>query len=191
MRKATRVLLTTIAIILLASRSYADTRVDLIARLMKAQGIEEMFEQQIRYTEEKGTEQARRILDQYLSSFTPNEEYRKKFTQAYLRYQSSLMNKWSAKDFTSVWSGYFGRDFTDSELSELVDFYESPLGRKERLAIRRAQPEFFDHFNALAQPIIDKATIDYIAELKDISKACRCSSKTQSEPDASAAGDPL
>lgn len=152
----------------------ADTREQNLDRLIKAQGIAEMFEQQRQYSKVEGEKQAREILNQFLSRMNPNAEFQKRFSDAFMSYIAKLESPWSTTEITAAWAKYYGAGFTDAELARLVTFYESPLGQKERVASQAALVQFTEHFRALGEPILKKATDEYIAELQLTAKECKC-----------------
>ena len=120
----------------------ADVRQDSINRLMKAQGIVEIFEQQKQYGKIEGEKQARKILDQILSRMNPNDTFRKRFSDAFMTYTKKIESPWSSEEITLAWAQYYGTKFSDAELNQLVEFYESPLGQKEQKASKEALLQF-------------------------------------------------
>lgn len=158
----------------LSAAAHSESREDSMNRLVKAQGLTEIFEQQKRYVKVEGEKQAKKILDQILSQMNPNEAFKKKFSDAFMGYIKKLESPWSSEEMASVWSKYYSANFTDSELKKLVEFYESPLGQKERDSSKDALMKFSEHFRKLGEPIFEKATNEYITQLQITAKECNC-----------------
>lgn len=162
------------AVFLVSGLAYADTRNEKIEALMKAQGVLEMWQQQIDYDKASGKKHARKMIDQIMTQLNPNEEFKKKFEKAYESFITVLQNKWSASDIVKAWAKYYGQHFTDSELDQLIKFYTSDIGKKEVMASKSAMIEFTKYLQNENKPVMEKALNDYIAELKVIVKDCNC-----------------
>ena len=84
---------------------------------------------------------------------------------------------WSAEEIVDVWASYYGPHFTDEELDQLIEFYSSELGRKDVSVTKQAMVQFSEHFQREGQPILEKATQEYIEEMKILAKECNCRKK--------------
>lgn len=160
---------------LLSIEAYAESRQESLNRLTKATGLVEMVEQQKQRTKSESEKQINQMLEQVFEKINPDEKFRKRISVAAEHYMQKLQSPWSAEEITSVWSKYYGDGFTDEELKTLADFYESPLGQKEREANQRALPLFSDHFTKLGEPIFTKANSEFIKEIQLTIKECKCS----------------
>lgn len=161
--------------LLLSLQAHADNRKDVINRLIVAQDVVPMFEEELKYTQQESEKEAQKILDQMLSQMKPSEEYKKKFSDAYLNFIKRIVSPWSAQELATTWGQYYSVKFSDQELSQLVSFYESPLGRKEVAASKVARMEYMQHYQKLGEPILKDAVNNYIKEMQDIARACKCS----------------
>lgn len=141
-----------------------------------------MFEQQLTMGRQQGREQADRMLEQMLSNLNPNEDFQKRFRAASEKFISALESPWSAKEIVSVWAQYYGAKFSDAELDELLNFYESDLGKKEVTASREALVDFSKHFAEARKPIIDAALKQYIQDAQRIAKECNCKQPKKAAP---------
>ena len=166
-------------LLLLPSITYADQRSEKIETLMKAQGLLEMWQQQIDYGKVEGEKQGKMMIDQMLSQLNPNEEFRERFETAYFNFIKKLHDNWTARQIVDVWAKYYGPHFTDKELDDLITFYTSDIGQKDVKSTKSAIVEFTSHFQREGQPIIEKATKEYIEELKVVAKECKCPKKTE------------
>jgi hypothetical protein len=152
----------------------ADDRSDKVKNLMEAQGLLSMFEQQLTSTKVQNEKMGEQIIQQILSQLNPNEKFQKQFKAAFLTFLKKIEAPWSADEIVAVWSKYYGSQFSDKELDQLVDFYTSDIGKKEVSASKIALTKFSEHFQALGEPIMKIAMQEYIDELKAAAKECKC-----------------
>ena len=158
------------------SASAAD-RASKIRALMEAQGLLQMFDQQMAMGRQQSRQQAQKMLDQFTANLEMPPDFDARFRDAFDEYMKALESPWGPQELVDVWADRYGRHFTDNELDQLVAFYTSPLGRKEVAASQAALPQFTDHFAELGKPIAEKATQTYIQRLQAAAKACRCAKK--------------
>ena len=158
----------------LSSGVAASEREAKIRILMEAQGLLEIFENQIELGKIQGEKAGQQMMDQMLSQLNPDEEFKSRFKSAFSNFIGKLQAPWGAGEIVNVWARYYGKHFNETELDQLIAFYTSPLGEKEVAASKSALPEFTTHFQKLGQPIFTQATQDYIKELKIIAKECKC-----------------
>ena len=161
-------------ILLLSGISNADQRTDKIEALMRAQGLLELWQQQIDYGKAQGEKQAKLMIDQMLSQLNPNEEFKTRFQKAFTNFIRKLQDNWTAQEIVDVWARYYGPHFSDKELDQLLAFYTSEIGKKDVMATKSAMKQFADYFQKEGKPIIEKATKEYIDELKLLAKECNC-----------------
>lgn len=172
MRKAILILLLAVPCL-----AYSGAREAKIETLMKAQGLLELWQQQIDYGKKEGKKQAKRIVNQILSKLNPSDVYRDRFEKAYMNFIAKLQDNWAAQQIVDVWAKYYGPHFSDEELEELILFYTSEIGQKDVKATKSTMIEFTAYFQAENKPILEKATGEYIDELKLIAKECNCRKK--------------
>ncbi|BFM12673.1 hypothetical protein R50072_28260 [Simiduia litorea] len=154
--------------------SMAGDKEDKIRQLMEAQGLLSMFESQLEMGKVQSEKVGKQMMDQLLSQINPNEEFQARFSAAFNNYMGKVTAPWGADEIVSVWGQYYGQHFTEKELDSLVDFYTSSIGQKEVKASKKALTEFTVHFQNLSEPIFQKATQDYIQELKLVARECNC-----------------
>ena len=152
----------------------ADSKSEKLKNLMEAQGLLSMFEQQLAMGEEQSKVYGQQMLDQFMAQMNPNEEFQKRFSDAFNNFILKISTPWGAEEIVAVWGDYYGKYFTDKELEELYVFYTSELGKKEVAANKSALTEFSVHFQKLGEPIFQKATQRYIEELKLVATECKC-----------------
>lgn len=168
-----RILAVAFLSLLAVSASGADRSAKIMA-LMEAQGLLQMWDQQIATGRQQARAQAQQILDQMLASLSPPPEFDARFRDAFDEYITNMDIPWAAQDVVDVWAQKYG---ADQELDSLIAYYTSSLGRKDVAATQAAMPEFMDHFTELAKPIADKATQIYVQRLQQAVQDCRCNKK--------------
>ncbi len=152
----------------------AGEKEDKIRLLMEAQGLLSMFESQLEMGKVQSEKVGTQMMDQLLSQINPNEEFQARFSEAFSNYMDKVTAPWGAEEIVNVWGQFYGQHFTEQELDELVKFYTSSIGKKEVKASKQALTEFTVHFQKLGEPIFQKATQDYISELKLVARECNC-----------------
>lgn len=155
----------------------AEDRDAKIRALMEAQGLLGMFEEQLEMGKVQGEQVGQQMMSQLMSQLNPNEEFQEQFQQAFTSFMKKLQTPWAAEEIVDVWANYYGKHFSDSELDQLLKFYTSEIGKKEVAASKSALPEFTMHFQKLSEPLFQKATEEYISDLKQVAKSCNCAKK--------------
>ena len=160
--------------LLISSVAFADTREEIIADLMEAQGLLQIFEDQLEMARSQSREQGNDLVHQMMSGLNPTPEYSERIDAAFNEFMEALMAPWSASEIVSVWARYYGPHFSDDELAQLLEYYKSPLGRKEVAASREAMAGYSNYLNEASKPILEKAVQDYVQKLQLIAKECKC-----------------
>jgi len=168
----------TMAIVVLLSfvlsPAFAGDRTEKIHALMQAQGLVETFDQMIATVRVNGRAQANQVLSQMLNELNPNETFRARFIEASDAFVEAMQPPWGAKEIVDVWSDYYGSQFSDAELDQLLVYYTSALAQKEVNVSRSALSRFTAHFQEKYKPVVQAATASYVARLKAISSECNC-----------------
>ncbi|WP_322981226.1 DUF2059 domain-containing protein [Pseudomonas sp. C11] len=160
--------------IVVASQAFADTKTQKIEELLRAQGLVDTWTQQIERGKEYNKQVAQQVMGQITAKLAPSEEFQKRFNAAGDKFIESTVAPWTPDDMVAAWAKFYGPGFTEAELDQLIAFYSSPLAQKEIQVGRAALEKFTLHFQQLNQPIIEKATNQYIQDLQLIAKQCNC-----------------
>ena len=154
--------------------SHAGERDDVIKQIMEAQGLIALFEQQLELGRQQSREQSRAAINQMLSGLNPTPEFRQRFQDAAQNFEAAIETPWSAEEIVRVWGSYYGAQFSDQELNQLLAHYRTPLAQREIVASREAMVQFSTHFAEAGKPILEKATADFVRELQLIARECNC-----------------
>jgi hypothetical protein len=169
--------LTIFLVVLMPFSVFAETNTGKVKVLMEALGLLDMWSTQIASGKIQSEKMGQQTLDQMMSQLNPNEEFKKRFSDAYKSYMKKVVAPWSPQEIVEVWAKYYGPNFTEEELDKLIEFYTSELGKKDVAATKLTMVQFTEHFQKEVQPIYTKATKEYIEELKIVASECKCSKK--------------
>jgi hypothetical protein len=161
-----KIILTFLIILFISTNSFGASREEKIVTLMKAQGLIEIFEEQIELREIQAEQHAKQTLEQVISQLKLDDSFMKPFEEAYNSFIKKIQSPWSAEDIVDVWAEFYGEGFTDKELDELISFYTSEVGKKEIRVSKEALIKYTEHFQELGQPIMKKAMDEYLIDLK-------------------------
>ena len=156
-----------------AAASAAD-RSEKVRELMEAQGLVQMFEQQLQASHERSWTLANQMMEKMLSNLNPPPDFQAKFRDAAGDFIKAAQAPWTGQDIVEVWAKYYGAKFSDEELDQLLKYYRSPLGQKDALASREAVGPYTAEFQARYKPILEKATQEFIERLQAIVRDCNC-----------------
>jgi len=154
--------------------AYAEYKSEKVKTLMEVVGLLSMLEDQLAAGKAQGEKMGKKAVTQMLSQINPNPEVQSKFEMAFNKYIEKMRSPLTAQDIVSLWSEYYGKNFTEEELDELITFYKSPLGQKDAKVSRTAMGELTIHLQKLQESIFQKATQEYIDALKQAVKECNC-----------------
>ena len=152
----------------------AQEREEKIRKIMDAQGLIQTFEQQLEFAKKQNMEQGQAMLNQVMAQLNPTPEYKKEFDKAFQEFITEASFPWGAKEIVEVQSKFYGEQFTDSELDQLLVHYSSPLAQKEVTAARQAMVKFSSYFAEAGKPIAEKAASNFISKLQLVAKECNC-----------------
>ncbi len=61
---------------------------------------------------------------------------------AFERYLAGVSTLFTAKEITDAWRAAYGKDLSEQELQEVLRYYQSPVGRKDVAASKRAMTTY-------------------------------------------------
>ena len=105
---------------------------------MELQGLAQTVDQQLQSSRERTQQMAHQTLDKMLSTLNPPEEFRRRFTEASNEFISAAQTPWGGQEVADTLTKYYGAQFSDNELDQLLKFYKSPLGEKDVAAVHEA-----------------------------------------------------
>jgi len=169
-----RLLLAALLFALTFTVAHAADRREKIRTLMQAQGLAQMFDEQLVSSRAMAQEQAQKTMRQMIAGLKPPPATSERLQEAAREYITTLSEAPTGQQMVDLWAEIYGKQFTEGELDRLIAFYASPLGKKEVQAGRSALPEFVRQLQAHAQPLQERAMQKYIDDLKRIMNECHC-----------------
>lgn len=164
-------------------QAQADARTDKVETLMKTLGLVEMFEQRIQMSKVRNEQIGKQAIKQILEGLNPPAEMQKKMTKTFLAYMKKVESPWTSDKIVKVWVKYYGANFSEQELDQLIQFYSSPLGKKDVNESKKAMASFSQEFQEKGDKIRIKALSEYVTDLKRIIKECTdCTKKVTTTP---------
>ena len=160
--------------LLLPAMAFAETRAEKIETLIEAQGLLEMWQQQMDMSRAECKRQADMIYKQITSELRPNEEFQERFKRAFHKFTDTIYNKWTAKDLVDAWTQHYGPKFTEEELDRLIAFYTSDIGQKEVRVTKAVTVDFTRQIQKESQPLLQNAIKEYVRDLTTVAEDCNC-----------------
>lgn len=143
------------------------TQREKIAKIIEAQGLTLMFQQQLDASKEAAGEIGRNIAKKLLTeSGVPEGQQSPKVEQAIRRYMERCATMISAKELVDTWAAFYGKNLSDAELDQVLAYYQSPVGRKDVLATQVAMAGFSQKINTLGQERMNVSIGQLMSELK-------------------------
>ncbi|MCK4493389.1 MAG: DUF2059 domain-containing protein [Methylococcales bacterium] len=164
--------MTLVFLVMYSLHAHADTRTDKIETLMKTLGLVEMFEQRIERAKVQNEQIGKQAIKQILEGLNPSADMQKKLTATFKTYIKKVESPWSSAQIVTVWAKYYGTNFSEEELDELIRFYSSPLGKKDVSESKKAMASFSQEFQKKGDKIRSTALSEYIAALKILIQKC-------------------
>ncbi|XVJ71386.1 MAG: DUF2059 domain-containing protein [Rhizobacter sp.] len=124
-----------------ANAMAADTRQDLVLRIAKAQGLTEMFEQQIGQMRDAARANGAELLEQATAA-SGAEKPTEKERAAFERFSAKAHSMFSAKELVAIWTTHYGAGLSMEDLRQILRYYESPVGKKDVAANKQAMQPF-------------------------------------------------
>lgn len=160
--------------IIFSTSAWADEKSDKIKTLMETQGLLSAFEQQLEMGKVQNKKMGEQVIEQIMTQLNPNPEFKARFTSAFQGFIKKVSNQYTADQIVEVWAKYYGKEFSNEELDQLIEFYTSKIGKKEIEASKIALVNFTNHFQKLNEPFLKNVMQEYITELKLVAKECNC-----------------
>jgi hypothetical protein len=159
---------------LISTSVIAADRAATLKALMEAQGLVETFDQQMKASKEYSEKQADAMLTQMMSGLNAPEEFSKKLREAADVFIKEAASPWSTQQIVDMWADFYGKKFSDKELTDLLKFYSSPLAQREVLASREAMAELTKKLQTDYTGTMEAATTHFVEAAKAIVRDCNC-----------------
>lgn len=158
-----------VAIGINASSSFAqDTRVELIDRISAAQGVTDMFEQQIAQQQKSLQGYGAKLINDTaaLNGGQPSDQDKAVFE----RFVGRAAQLFSAKELSARWVENYGTKLSTDDLREILRYYESPVGKRDAAASKAAMAVFSEWMANEAQIRTTALVTEMLKELQQIKR---------------------
>ena len=145
-----------------------DERNALVQKIAAAQGLEEMFAQQIAAQRDSTKSYASKLFEQAIAEAggQPNAKHK----AAFERFVAKASTVFSPKEITAAWVGAYGKDLSDQELREVLKYYQSGIGQKDVAASKAAMVTYSTWINQEAQARVAPLLKVFVQELQAAQK---------------------
>jgi len=163
-----------ISLFLAAISAFGSERAEKLQALIEAQGLNAMFEQQMKSGREYAQLQSDQMLSQILNGLNPPEQYKSKFKDAAQKFVEDARSPLTASEIVAKWSELYGSKFSDAELDKLLAFYTSPLAQREVVVSKESLALLTAQLQEQYRPVMESATKAFIERMQTIVKECNC-----------------
>ena len=126
-----------------------EARAALVQSIAAAQGLEEMFEQQIAAQRDSMKSYDSKLFDQAIAEAGGQSNAKQK--AAIDRFVAKATTLFTSKEITAAWTAAYGKNLSDQELREVLQYYQSPIGQKDVGASKTAMVTYSTWINQESQ----------------------------------------
>ena len=138
-----------------------------IAKVLEAQGVLQMFQQQIESSKSQASDIGENIYRQILiENGIKKGQENPKIEQVLTQYTERCSTLFTAEELTGIWSRFYGNDLSEKELDKILAYYKSPVGKKDVAASQAALSGFMQVLSAERQTRINASIRQFISDLK-------------------------
>ena len=142
-----------------------------IAKILKAQGVLQMFQQQIESSKSRASDIGKTIYRQTLFENGIEEgQETPEAQQVFIQHIERCSKLFTAKALTDIWSRFYGEKLSEKELDQILAYYTSPVGKKDVAVSQAALTGFLQVVNAERKIRIDAATEQFITDLIKVTR---------------------
>lgn len=143
------------------------TRKEKIANIIEAQGLMQMFQQQLDQSKASAGDLGKSIAKKLISeSKLAEEQVNPKFEAIFSRYMERTATMFSAKEFVDTWTTFYGKNLLESELDQILAYYQSPVGKKDVLASQVAMVGFGQTMSTQMQERLNASIAQLMSDLR-------------------------
>ena len=102
-----------------------------------------------------------------------DESYSASIEKAYQRFLVAAKPNWTTDEAVAAFGKFYGSNVTEDEIDQIISYYKSPAGQKDVQATKSAMPLWLKFFADKNNVTLEKATQEYISELKTIIESAR------------------
>jgi hypothetical protein len=140
---------------------------EIIVRLVSAQGLKSMLEQQQTQMEASSIEFGKGMFQKMLSDFgVPENQQNPRLKKAFEDYLTRCSTMFTVDEYVDAWVSQYGKDVSEEDLKKILAYYESPIGRKDVQASQAALTAFTQTVEAESQKRMQHSVSQFVADMK-------------------------
>ena len=164
-----------IALPLMAATAQAANRSETLSALMEAEGVTQAFDTARDMLRVQTKADADKGMASLLTRLNATPEVVASLRKAYAEFIDSVTTgAFQKEDLARMWAEAYGASFSDDELTQLLAFYQSPLGQKTVASSRSAMPKVMEKMQSELQPRLQPAIQRYTEQVRKIVADCKC-----------------
>lgn len=138
-----------------------------ISKIMEAQGLQQMFQQQLDQSKIQARDLGKNLYQKMLSEsgITDGQE-NTKLERVFTQYIERCSTIFTAKEFVEIWSRFYGKNLSETELEKILAYYKSSVGKKDVAASQAAMVAFSQVMSAESQKRMNDSIGQLMADLK-------------------------
>jgi hypothetical protein len=167
-----------------SSRADDSPKLQKLARLMEAQGLQEMVDQQVT----AGRAQAQQVVDQAMTQFRSElpeapGDLLDRLGSAGRKFMAACEPSWTAEQAVDQWAQFYGAQLSEAEVDRILAFYLSEAGKKDVAASKAALPKWTSWMVEKQHDRFQQALTAYTNELNSMLAEARASRSKSSDVD--------
>ena len=138
-----------------------------IAKIIEAQGLLQMFQQQLDQSKVQARDLGKNLYRKMLSEsgITDGQE-NPKLERVFTQYIERCSTMFTANEFVETWSRFYGNNLSEAELEKILAYYKSSVGKKDVAASQTAMVGFSQVMSAESQKRMNDSIGQLMADLK-------------------------
>lgn len=138
-----------------------------IAQIVEAQGLQQMFQQQLDQYKVISADLGKNLYRKMLAeSGVPEGQEIPKLERVFTKYLEGTATMFSAQELVASWSSFYGKDLSESDLDQILAYYQSAVGKKEVRASQLAMVGFSQAMAIDSQERLNASIGQLMADLK-------------------------
>ena len=139
-----------------------------ISKIIEAQGLQQMFQQQLDQSKAQASDLGKSLYRKMLSEsgITEGQEENPKLEAVFARYIERCSTMFTAREFVQTWSRFYGNNLSEAELDKILAYYKSSVGKKDVAASQAAMVGFSQVISAEGQKRMNDSIGQLMADLK-------------------------
>ncbi|MDR0736609.1 MAG: hypothetical protein LBF51_07245 [Zoogloeaceae bacterium] len=150
-----------------------------ISRIIEAQGLLQMFQQQLDQSKAQASDFGKDLYREALSeSCIADERENPQIELIFTQYMERCSTMFAAEEFVEIWSRFYGKDLSEADLDKILAYYESSAGEKDVASSQAAMIGFSQVLNAESQKRMSDIIKQMMTDLKAALEMVGCQANT-------------